>query len=95
MQLAMKGSRCDSMLGAAPAPSPCAEPAGAAADEPGAPLPPGAELEEVSVEDPDGDEGGVAPPPQAESKVRAMSRLTQRIVAPPYHACALSSSPYT
>jgi len=48
------------MLGAAPAPSPCAEPAGAAADEPAGAVPPGAELDEVSGEDPEGDEGGVA-----------------------------------
>jgi hypothetical protein len=83
MQLAMKGSRCDSMVGAAPS----AEPLGAAADDPAgaAPPPPGAALDD-SGEDVDGDEGGVAPPPQAKSTANGRTRLTQRIVAPPYHA---------
>jgi len=70
------------MLGA-----PSAEPLGAAADDPaGAALLPGAALDDVSGDEPDGDEGGVAPPPQAKSTARGRKRLTRRIVAPPYHA---------
>ena len=88
VQLAMKGSRCDSMVGAAPS----AEPLGAAADDPaGAAVLPGAALDD-SGEDVDGDEGGVAPPPQAKSTAKGRTRLTRRIVAPPYHACAAPSS---
>jgi len=69
------------MLGA-----PSAEPLGAAAEDPaGAALLSGAALDD-SGDDPEGDEGGVAPPPQAKSTARGRKRLTQRIVAPPYHA---------
>lgn len=90
----MKGSRCDSMLGAEPAPPP--ESAGAAADEPAGAavvLLAGAALDEVSGEDPEGDDGGVAPPPQAGSRTRAQRTLRRRMVARPYHACAGTSSP--